>query len=88
MIFLLLLLQDLAIQQYHLSRVLILDLDAEQGDGTASLFQKNNFVTTISVHSKKSNNLDSKTFHSKVDIECDVRIFLFLFLFLFFSLFL
>lgn len=44
----------LAIEKYNFQRVAILDLDVHQGDGTASIFEKDERVLTISVHCSKN----------------------------------
>lgn len=48
------------------SRILILDLDVHQGNGTAKLFQQESRVFTVSVHSEKTYPLDKK--QSDIDV--------------------
>jgi len=50
-----------------ISRVLILDLDVHQGDGTAKIFQENDRVYTVSLHGK--NNFPFRKQASNWDIE-------------------
>ena len=37
----------------NLKKILILDLDVHQGDGTAKIFENDNSFFTVSIHSKK-----------------------------------
>ena len=41
-----------AIQRYNVQRVLICDLDAQRGDGTAAIFQNDPRVVTFSMHAQ------------------------------------
>ncbi len=50
-------------------RILIIDLDVHQGNGTASLFRSNNKVFTLSFHGKK--NYPFRKEKSNLDIEFD-----------------
>ena len=50
-------------------RILIIDLDVHQGNGTASLFRSNNSVFTLSFHGKK--NYPFRKEKSDLDIEFD-----------------
>ena len=50
-------------------RILIIDLDVHQGNGTASLFRSNNKVYTLSFHGKK--NYPFRKEKSDLDIEFD-----------------
>jgi len=50
-------------------RILIIDLDVHQGNGTASLFSSNNNVFTLSFHGKK--NYPFRKEKSDLDIEFD-----------------
>ena len=52
-----------AIEDYKYNRVLIIDLDVHQGDGTASILKDNNRAYTFSVHCKQ--NLKIKLSYSK-----------------------
>ena len=47
-------------------RVLILDLDVRQGDGTANLFTRDDRVLTVSVHAEK--NFPTRTTQSDIDV--------------------
>lgn len=62
---------ELALRKYSLRKVLVLDLDAERGDGTASIFQKNPNVVTFSIHS--SEDRESHPGVGDYDMECEVR---------------
>ena len=53
----------------YAKKILILDLDVHQGDGTAKIFENDNTIFTVSVHSKK--NYPSKKQFSNIDIELD-----------------
>ena len=41
------------LKKYKFEKILILDLDVHQGDGTAKIFENDNTIFTVSVHSKK-----------------------------------
>ena len=56
-------------KKYQFEKILILDLDVHQGDGTAKIFENDNSFFTVSVHSKK--NYPSKKQCSDIDIELD-----------------
>ena len=56
-----------ALLKHGISRVLILDLDVHQGDGTAKIFQENDRVYTVSLHGK--NNFPFRKQFSDWDIE-------------------
>ena len=56
-------------KKYKFEKILILDLDVHQGDGTAKIFEKDDTIFTVSVHSKK--NYPSKKQLSNIDIELD-----------------
>ena len=56
-------------KKYKFEKILILDLDVHQGDGTAKIFENDNSFFTVSVHSKK--NYPSKKQSSDIDIELD-----------------
>ena len=43
-----------AIEDYNYNRVLIIDLDVHQGDGTASIFEDDSRILTLSVHGEKN----------------------------------
>lgn len=55
--------------KFKYKKILILDLDVHQGDGTAKIFEKDNSVFTASIHSKK--NYPSKKQNSNIDIELE-----------------
>ncbi len=56
-------------KKYKFEKILILDLDVHQGDGTAKIFENDNSFFTVSIHSKK--NYPSKKQSSDIDIELD-----------------
>ena len=58
-----------AIEDYKYNRVLIIDLDVHQGDGTASILKDNNRAYTFSVHCKQ--NFPFKKEASNTDIEIE-----------------
>jgi len=53
----------------NINKVLIVDLDVHQGNGTAEIFQKEERVFTFSMHGK--NNYPLKKEHSDLDIELE-----------------
>ena len=56
-------------KKYKYKKILILDLDVHQGDGTAKIFESDDSVYTVSIHSKK--NYPSKKQNSNIDIELE-----------------
>ena len=56
-----------ALLENHINRILILDLDVHQGDGTAKIFQGDERVYTVSLHGK--NNFPFRKQISDWDIE-------------------
>ena len=56
-----------ALLENHINRILILDLDVHQGDGTAKIFQDDERVYTVSLHGK--NNFPFRKQFSDWDIE-------------------
>jgi len=56
-------------KKFKFKKILILDLDVHQGDGTAKIFENDDNVFTVSIHSKK--NYPSKKQNSKIDIELE-----------------
>ena len=56
-------------KKYKYKKILILDLDVHQGDGTAKIFESDDSVFTVSIHSKK--NYPSKKQNSNIDIELE-----------------
>ena len=61
-----------AMEKYNLSKILIIDLDVHQGNGTASIFKNEDRVFTFSMHGKK--NYPFKKEKSDLDIELDDNI--------------
>lgn len=57
---------SLLIKKHHLNKVLILDLDVHQGNGTAEIFQDNETVFTFSMHAQ--NNFPFRKQKSDLDI--------------------
>ena len=57
------------IAEHNIKNILIYDLDVHQGDGTAKIFQNNEKVFTVSIHSKKNYPLNKQV--SNLDIELD-----------------
>ena len=55
--------------KFKYKKILILDLDVHQGDGTAKIFEHDESVFTVSIHSKK--NYPSKKQNSNIDIELE-----------------
>ena len=58
-----------AMEKYNLSKILIIDLDVHQGNGTASIFKNEDRVFTFSMHGKK--NYPFKKEKSDLDIELE-----------------
>ena len=56
-------------KKHKYNKILILDLDVHQGDGTAKIFESDDSVFTVSIHSKK--NYPSKKQKSNIDIELE-----------------
>jgi acetoin utilization deacetylase AcuC-like enzyme len=61
-----------ALRDLSLERILIIDLDVHQGNGTAKIFENDSRVTTFSMHCGK--NLFSKREASDLDVELEVGI--------------
>ena len=57
------------IAEHHIKNILIFDLDVLQGDGTAKIFENDENVFTLSIHSKKNYPLKKQL--SNLDIELD-----------------
>ena len=57
------------IAEHHIKNILIFDLDVHQGDGTAKIFENDENVFTLSIHSKKNYPLKKQL--SNLDIELD-----------------
>ena len=58
-----------AIEDYKYNRVLIIDLDVHQGDGTASILKDNNRAYTFSVHCKQNFPFKKKASNTDIEIE-------------------
>ena len=58
-----------ALEKFKMDQILVIDLDVHQGNGTASIFGKENRVYTFSMHGKK--NYPFKKEKSDLDIELD-----------------
>lgn len=58
-----------ALENPTINRILILDLDVHQGDGTASILKNRNDATTVSAHGRK--NFPFHKQQSDIDIELD-----------------
>jgi acetoin utilization deacetylase AcuC-like enzyme len=59
----------LLLAEYQIERVLIVDLDVHQGDGTAAIFGDDDRVFTFSMHGR--GNFPFRKAHSDLDIELD-----------------
>jgi len=57
------------IAEHNIEKILIFDLDVHQGDGTAKIFEDDDNVFTLSIHSKKNYPLNKQL--SNLDIELD-----------------
>ena len=58
-----------ALEKFNMDQILVVDLDVHQGNGTASIFGKENRVYTFSMHGKK--NYPFKKEISDLDVELD-----------------
>jgi acetoin utilization deacetylase AcuC-like enzyme len=58
-----------AIEKLSYSKVLIIDLDVHQGDGTASILKENEKVYTFSVHCKQNFPFKKETSNTDIEIE-------------------
>ena len=58
-----------ALEEFNMDQILVVDLDVHQGNGTASIFGKENRVYTFSMHGKK--NYPFKKEISDLDVELD-----------------
>ena len=56
-----------ALEKFNMDQILVVDLDVHQGNGTASIFRKENRVYTFSMHGKK--NYPFKKEISDLDVE-------------------
>ena len=69
---------DVAVAAYNLldkhqvKKILIFDLDVHQGDGTAKIFENNEKVYTLSIHSKKNYPLIKQKSDQDIEIEDDI----------------
>jgi acetoin utilization deacetylase AcuC-like enzyme len=57
---------EVALRETQIERVLILDLDVHQGDGTAKIFNGDDRVLTVSVHAEK--NFPARKAQSNIDV--------------------
>ena len=60
------------IEDYNYNRVLIIDLDVHQGDGTASILENNDNAYTFSVHCKQNFPFKKESSNTDVEIESGV----------------
>ena len=58
-----------ALEKFKMDQILVVDLDVHQGNGTASIFGKENQLYTFSMHGKK--NYPFKKEISDLDVELD-----------------
>ncbi len=69
---------DVAVAAYNLldkhqvKKILIYDLDVHQGDGTAKIFENNEKVYTLSIHSKKNYPLIKQKSDQDIEVEDDI----------------
>lgn len=69
---------DVAVAAYNLldkhqvKKILIFDLDVHQGDGTAKIFENNEKVYTLSIHSKKNYPLIKQKSDQDIEVEDDI----------------
>lgn len=69
---------DVAVAAYNLlnkhsvKKILIYDLDVHQGDGTAKIFEDNDQVYTLSIHSKKNYPLVKQKSNKDIELEDDI----------------
>lgn len=58
-----------AIEKFSYNKVLIIDLDVHQGDGTASILKENKKVYTFSIHCKQNFPFKKETSNTDIEIE-------------------
>jgi acetoin utilization deacetylase AcuC-like enzyme len=69
---------DVAVAAYNLldkhqvKKILVYDLDVHQGDGTAKIFENNEKVYTLSIHSKKNYPLIKQKSDQDIEVEDDI----------------
>jgi acetoin utilization deacetylase AcuC-like enzyme len=69
---------DVAVAAYNLldkhqvKKILVFDLDVHQGDGTAKIFENNEKVYTLSIHSKKNYPLIKQKSDQDIEVEDDI----------------
>ena len=69
---------DVAVAAYNLldkhqvKKILIFDLDVHQGDGTAKIFENNEKVYTLSIHSKKNYPLIKQKSDQDIEVKDDI----------------
>lgn len=62
----------MALDEYGLSRILVVDVDVHQGNGTADIFRDDPRVTTFSMHGAKNYPFEGRSRRrSSVDVELD-----------------
>ncbi|MEK9742125.1 MAG: histone deacetylase, partial [Pelagibacteraceae bacterium] len=60
------------LDKHSVKKILIYDLDVHQGDGTAKIFENNDQVYTLSIHSKKNYPLVKQKSNKDIELEDDV----------------
>ena len=60
------------LSKHMVKKILIYDLDVHQGDGTAKIFENNNQVYTLSIHSKKNYPLVKQKSDKDIELENNI----------------
>jgi len=60
------------LSKHMVKKILIYDLDVHQGDGTAKIFENNNKVYTLSIHSKKNYPLVKQKSNKDIELEDNI----------------
>jgi acetoin utilization deacetylase AcuC-like enzyme len=60
------------LSKHMVKKILIYDLDVHQGDGTAKIFENNNKVYTLSIHSKKNYPLVKQKSDKDIELEDNI----------------
>jgi len=60
------------LSKHIVKKILIYDLDVHQGDGTAKIFENNNKVYTLSIHSKKNYPLVKQKSDKDIELEDNI----------------
>ena len=60
------------LSKHMVKKILIYDLDVHQGDGTAKIFENNNKVYTLSIHSKKNYPLVKQKSDRDIELEDNI----------------